>query len=79
LADTITFNGGGYRISAGTTKTFDIYATVGGSLGSAGTSRVTLGAGAASSFSWTDVNGNKSGITGANIYNYPNTTVSLSN
>lgn len=77
-ADTVTFTNG-YRISAGTSKTFDIYAVVSGSLGNAGTSRVSLGLGASSSFLWTDVNGNLTGITGSKIYNYPNTTVGFSN
>ncbi len=77
-ANTITFTGG-YSIAAGTSKTFDIYVTIGGSLGSAGTSRVTLGLGSSANFLWNDVNGNVTGVTGASIYNYPNTTVSLGN
>lgn len=76
--DTITFTGG-YTIAAGTSKTFDIYATIGGSVGTGGSSRVTLGMGAAASFLWNDVNGNVTGITGSAIYNYPNVTVSLGN
>jgi hypothetical protein len=76
-ADTITFTGG-YTIPAGQSVTFVIYATIGGSLGGAGTSAVSTQLSPQGSFTWTDVIG---GVTtsGTGIANFPSTTVSLHN
>jgi hypothetical protein len=76
---TIDFGTSGYTISAGSTgKTFDIYVNVASIAGNAGTGRVTLGLGDNTTFTWKDVNGNTN-LTGAQILNYPNTTVSIVN
>jgi hypothetical protein len=74
---TIDF-GTGYNIASGSVgKTFDIYATVSGSLGTAGQSRLSLGLNP-TGFGWHDVNGNAD-QTAAYILNFPNTTVSIVN
>jgi hypothetical protein len=67
---TITFTGG-YEVAAGTSVTFDIWDTV--TFTSTDDSlRTSLGS--SSLFTWTDVNGNSAGLTGASIYNYPTNT-----
>jgi hypothetical protein len=70
---TITFTGG-YEVAAGTSVTFDIWDTV--TFTSTDDSlRTSLGS--SSLFTWTDVNGNAAGLTGASIYNYPTNTALL--
>jgi len=69
----------GYRITAGTSKTLDIYAPVSGTFSTSPGATVTTSLDQASLFTWTDVNGNLAGITGSAIYNYPTTSVALHN
>jgi hypothetical protein len=78
VTSTITFTNG-YTIPAGQSVTFTLYATIGGSLGSAGTSAVSVQITPQASFTWTDINGNVASITGTSIANFPTTTVSLHN
>jgi hypothetical protein len=69
-SSTISFTGSGYPISAGQSVTFDIYANTTGA-NSNGDS-VSGQIGAASSFSFVDVNGSSTlPIAGSLIYNYP--------
>ena len=87
-------NANHYRISAGTSKTFEIHGTVSGTLG-AGAS-ISVGLGANTVFAWDDINGNNistvatngtisvnnlggPSLTGALLYAYPNTSVSIHN
>ena len=63
-----------YIITKGTSVTFSLYGTVSGTLGSAATTSLTTSLAASSNFSWTDVAGNGSAITGGNttyFLNYP--------
>jgi hypothetical protein len=71
----------GYDIPAGTSKTFSIYGSVAGSLGTGGTSYVTTGLGSAANFSWYDLQGVGTGtaLNGSLIYNYPTNTYSTHN
>jgi hypothetical protein len=67
---------GGFEIGAGTSKTFGLYATVSGTavastVVSVGTALTTGG------FTWNDVIGGGTGITGANIYNFPTASYSI--
>lgn len=67
---------GGYEVSAGTSKTFSLYANVAGTpvastVVSVGTSLTTAG------FIWNDVVGGGTAITGANIYNFPTASYSV--
>jgi len=61
-----------YVISAGQAKTFSLYGTVSGTLGSAGTTSLTSTLSASSTFSWTDVSGaaSPSAITGGTNTTY---------
>lgn len=71
-----------YNISGGSSVTFSLYGTVGGTLGSAGQSSITTALGAANTFSWTDVSGNGGPYTTANttyLNNYPTQTWSIHN
>jgi len=70
---------GGYTIQANTPVTFSIYGTVTGSVGSAGQSSVVTSLSPSSSFTWTDVTGNATGVTGQYIVNYPTGSVSIHN
>lgn len=74
-SDTIAFTGG-YLITAGTSKTFRISVTPQGVVA---TNSLSTKLGAAASLTWTDQVGGVSGITGANIYNYPADTVVTKN
>ncbi len=68
-----------HTIARATSQTFTVYATVGGSLGSAGTSNVSFSLGAKGTFTWTDVTGSRSGLTGTNIYTYSTDSQTKSN
>jgi hypothetical protein len=67
------------KIAKGTSETYTVYGTVAGVAGSAGTASVTFGLGTAASFTWNDVVGGGSAITGASIYNYPTNTQTKTN
>jgi hypothetical protein len=70
-------------ISAGTSRTYDVYLPVTGTLGTAGTSSVSMQLGAAASFIFTDVNGGLVGIPASDgttyIVSYPVNQVSVHN
>lgn len=66
-------------ITKGTSETFTVYATTGGSTGAAGTSNVTFTLGAKASFLWTDVMGGVASITGTQLNTYPTTTATKGN
>jgi len=73
---------GGYVLTANTPQTLSLFGTVGGSLGSAGTSGVSTVLAASSNFSWTDTAGGGSAVTSANttyFNNYPTQTWSVHN
>jgi hypothetical protein len=81
---TFTFPTTGRTITKGTSETYTVYASVGGTLGTTtGSSSVTFALGAKGSFLWTDVvgsaNGNNTGIQGTNIFNYPTTSQTKTN
>ena len=67
---------GGYEISAGTSKTLSLYATVSGTPVASTVVSVSASV-SASGFVWNDVVGGGSGITGANIYNFPTGSYSV--
>jgi hypothetical protein len=76
---TVAFTNG-YRINPSDgTKSFDIYVNAAGVSGSAGTNSLTLQLGSSALFQWDDLNGNGLNITGASIYGYPSTAVSVKN
>jgi hypothetical protein len=64
-------------ISAGESKTYDIYVVYGGTIASGDSAQISLSP--ASSFSWDDVAGNGTGLAGTLINAYPTNTVSASN
>jgi len=68
-----------YSIPANTSKTFSVYATVAGTLGTAATSSTTFTLSPKASFLWDDVTGNVTSATGTYIYGYPTGTQSKSN
>jgi len=68
---------GGVLISAGQTRTFDIYVTAANVAGT--NDALLLKLGAAASFQWDDVVGNGLNLTGTAIFGYPNNSVSISN
>ncbi|MEN9852372.1 MAG: trimeric autotransporter adhesin [Candidatus Parcubacteria bacterium] len=75
-----TFSGTGYTVAAGTSKTFSVYATIGGTLGTSGQSAISSKLEAGSTgFAWTDVNAASAALTGANIFNYPTNSWSVKN
>jgi hypothetical protein len=78
----VTFASPGYRIEAGQSMSFDIYATTGGSLSTSGSSNVVTSLSSSTgSLNWTDING-ASGIGslhGTLLTNYPTNTSTLSN
>ena len=75
-----TFGATGYTLQAGQSKTFSVYATVAGTLGTSGQSSVSTKIETGSTgFTWDDVNGGGTGLTGANIYNYPTNSWSVKN
>jgi hypothetical protein len=72
----------GYDIPAGTSKTFQLFATVTGSLGNAGTSAVTTQVLGGSNFQWYDLQGGTgvgTPLDGSLIYNFPTNTYSVRN
>ncbi|MEK7148330.1 MAG: peptidoglycan-binding domain-containing protein [Patescibacteria group bacterium] len=75
---TIAFTGGD-TITAGSSKIYRIYVTAATVSGAVNTTSLSTKLGVSSSFTWTDQNGGEAGITGANIYNYPDTTSVITN
>ena len=76
---TFSFGATPRTITKGTSETFTVYATTGGTTGAAGTSNVTFSLGAKAGFLWTDVIGGVSSITGSYLNTYPSGTQSKSN
>ncbi|MEK7569027.1 MAG: peptidoglycan-binding domain-containing protein [Patescibacteria group bacterium] len=75
---TIAFTNGDL-IAAGTSKTYRIYITAATVSGAVNTTSLSTKLGVNTSFTWTDLNGGVTGITGANIYSYPDTTSVITN
>ncbi|HZZ99600.1 MAG TPA: hypothetical protein VFK07_02755, partial [Candidatus Paceibacterota bacterium] len=76
---TVAFTNG-YTIPAGTSKTFNIFLkTAANVTGNAGVNTITTQLGSSSSFTWDDVVGNGSSLTGASIFNYPTATSTITN
>jgi hypothetical protein len=77
-----TFGPTGYTVQAGQSKTFSVYATIGGVLGTAGSSAVSskLEAGT-TGLTWDDVNANTTGgaLNGGNVFNYPTNSWTVKN
>ncbi|MDB5187797.1 MAG: baaA1 [Candidatus Kaiserbacteria bacterium] len=72
----------GYDIPAGTSKTFQLFATVGGTLGNSGTSAITSQLVGGSGFQWYDLQGGTGTGTPLDatlIYNFPTNTYSVRN
>ncbi len=67
----ISFNPS-YQIGAGSAQTFKIFANVQGVAGMPGTQSITTNLGLATSFLWSDVNGNATGLTGQYLAGYGN-------
>lgn len=67
---------GSYAIAAGTSKTFSLFSTVGGTP-IASTQVAVNSSVTAAGFVWTDSLGGGTGITGANIYNFPTASYSV--
>lgn len=78
-----TFSSGNYyRISAGSSKTFEVRATTANAFGT--NASVSFGLDTSSTFLWGDVNGGATAssgatLTGAALYSYPNASVSIHN
>ena len=72
---------GGYQIGAGTNETLYLYGTVAAisAWGNAGTEYTTTALAAPANFVWDDVNGNKTGLTGAAIFGYSTDAISITN
>ena len=70
---------GGYEIAANTAKTFSLYATIGGTLGTSGQSAVSTKLTSGATFVWDDVIGNGVNLTGADIYNFPTNSYTVKN
>jgi hypothetical protein len=66
-----------YRISAGSSKTFEVRASMTGTL--LASSSLSFGLGSSGSFTWDDINGGGTGLTGAALYSYPSSSVSIHN
>ena len=76
---TISFNGG-YQVGAGSSQVFKIFANPATLTSSnAGTVSVSTKIGAQSLFTWADVNGNASNLTGTYITNFPSNTHTITN
>lgn len=76
---TLTWTGG-YKISAGTSKTFYLYVTAANVSGNAGTQGISMQLlNGASQFGWNDVNGNTSNLDGTLLFNFPSDSVSINN
>ena len=81
---TVSFLNGvstGYRIPAGTSQTFKIFASPTGYSGTAGTLSLGTQLGAASLLKWTDIQGGsaESALTGSSMANYPTDVHTASN
>ena len=74
----VTF-GSPFSIPAGTSKTFRIYTTASAMTTAANTVSLSTKLGASSAFSWNDMVGGVSPITGSLIYNYPTDTSTIHN
>jgi hypothetical protein len=72
---TCTFTGG-YSLTANTSKTFSLYTTVGGTAGASVVNSVSASVSSAG-LSWDDSVGGGTGLTGANIYNFPTGSYSI--
>lgn len=70
----------GYSVAAGTTKTFSLYANVGGTFGSSGQSSVTSALSSDKTlFSWDDVAGGATNLNATNVFSYPTTGYTVRN
>ena len=78
-SDTVTFTGG-YTVTAGQTVTFDIYVTAATVTGGPNANKLSMKYGAAASLTWTDLAGNGASAAqaGTLLYNYPSTSVVIS-
>lgn len=74
----ITFTGG-YTVPAGTSVSFDVYATVSGGLGAPAASSIVTSLITPASFQWIDVGGNSGTLYGTLLTNYPSNTSVLTN
>lgn len=74
-------SGNNYQISAGQSKTFQVWATIGGSFGAVGTTQLSTQLNPTlSAFKWTDTVASSTAIlTGSGIQNFPVTSYSLKN
>ncbi len=76
---TVSFTNG-YTVNAGSQAIMDVYVQTASYSGStSGASKITMGLGTKSLFTWDDVNGNATNITGAYYSNWPIDTVSVQN
>jgi Putative peptidoglycan binding domain len=66
----------GYTITAGSSKTFSLFANVAGTVNTSGTVSVSSKVDAAA-FLWDDVNGGGTNLTGANIKDFPTTAFTI--
>jgi hypothetical protein len=66
----------GYTISAGTSKTLNLYGTASGVTGTSGTMSVS---GKVTGITWDDVNGGGTNLNGSAIYNFPTGSYSIRN
>ena len=83
-AGVFTFPSTGRTITKGTSETYTVYATIGGTLGNTtGSSSVTFNLAPKASFTWTDIAGSALGsntnIPGTNIYGYPTNSQTKTN
>lgn len=76
---TFSFNTSPRTVTKGTSETYTVWATFTGVTGGSNTMNETFQLGAKASFLWTDVLGNITGITGANLNTYPNVSQTKSN
>lgn len=78
---TFTPLNGGYTVNAGQPVTLYVYGDIAAlsAWGNAGTEYVTVGLDTASGFVWDDVNGNKTGLTGTQLYGYSTDAVNITN
>ncbi len=73
-------SGNAYQISAGQSKTFQVWANVSGNFGIIGTSRLaTMMSSSLSRFKWIDLVGGNTEYTGVGIYNFPTNSFILKN
>ncbi|MEI6316345.1 MAG: peptidoglycan-binding domain-containing protein [bacterium] len=74
-ASAVHTDGNGYLIPGSGSKTFSLYATVGGTAVSGTTPTVTTSITSAG-FNWDDVAGNGTNLNGTNLYNFPTNSYS---